>query len=267
MSDKHLALNTLNSIDLFSEDNNKIVDNHIIIHIPHSSTHIPDYSDFIVDKKIIKSEIDLLTDIDTDIIFDIYNTTKIIAPFNRVFCDVERLPDEKEEMFKYGRGFYYTHSDNGTIIRNVNNVNKKYIYENYYIKHHNKLNNAVSNKLKKYGKVLIIDAHSFSDIPFKTDINQSLNRPDFCLGTDDYHTPNNLLDIAKNKLEKLGYSVGVNNPYSGTIVPLKYYKKNNNVQSIMFEVNKKLYLGDKSRNTPLQLKLIIEDIINSYKKL
>jgi N-formylglutamate amidohydrolase len=44
-----------------------------------------------------------------------------------------------------------------------------------------------------------------------------------------------------------GYSVEINAPYQGTIVPAKHYKKDPNVHSIMIEVNRRLYMD--SANT------------------
>ena len=38
-----------------------------------------------------------------------------------------------------------------------------------------------------------------------------------------------------------GYSVSINSPFSGTIVPLKHYLKDRRVSSIMIEVNRSLY--------------------------
>ena len=47
-----------------------------IFHIPHTSTVIPDHTNFVVDK--VKTELDLLTDHAVDEIFDIDGITKII---------------------------------------------------------------------------------------------------------------------------------------------------------------------------------------------
>ena len=51
-------------------------------------------------------------------------------------------------------------------------------------------------------------------------------------------------DQLKNYFEELGLVVGINNPYAGTIVPLEYYQKNENVNSIMIEINRKLFMKD-----------------------
>ena len=68
----------------------------LIFHIPHSSIHIPFTTGFEV--SLIQSQINLLTDIGTDLIFNVPNTERIVTPFSRVFCDVERLPDDEEEI-------------------------------------------------------------------------------------------------------------------------------------------------------------------------
>jgi len=39
----------------------------------------------------------------------------------------------------------------------------------------------------------------------------------------------------------LGYDVAIDSPFSGTIVPLKHYHKDQRVTSVMIEVNRSLY--------------------------
>ena len=236
---KMLKNNTLLGMELFSDT----IKESLIFHIPHSQTKIPKkyLSDYFNDN-MVENEIKLLTDFSTDKIFNIGSVDTIIFPYSRVFCDVERLEDEHEVMFEKGRGFYYTKTDGGQELRLTNN--KKVIHKNYYKKHHNSFNKLVDNKLKNNGFVTIIDCHSYSDLPFKTDLEQSAKRPDFCLGTDDYHTPKWLVDSLYNHLTKNGYKVEINYPYKGTIVPLKHYKTTANVNSIMIEVNRKLYMED-----------------------
>ena len=68
--------------------------------------------------------------------------------------------------------------------------------------------------------------------------------------------------------KSLGLSVGLDWPYSGTIVPTLYYKKDNNVNSIMIEINRKLYLTRhtfaKSENY-VQIKGLIYKYLNDLK--
>ena len=240
-----LGVNTILAEALFSDE----FESTLIFHIPHSKTEIPHQflSDF-VSIELMENEIKLLTDFATDEIFTIGNTSKVVFPYSRVFCDVERLDDESEVMFKYGRGFYYTKTDSGELLRENTNGNKEIIYSDYYLKHHEILTNLVNQKLKDIGFALIVDCHSFADTPFKSDIEQGLDRPDFCVGTDEYHTPQWLVDMVYLHLTNHGYSVKINYPYVGTIVPMEHYKKNDEVHSIMIEVNRKLYMDNSNVN-------------------
>lgn len=111
----------------------------------------------------------------------------------------------------------------------------------------------VEDKLNKFGEALIIDCHSFS--------NNSLGYPDICLGTDDYHTPPNLINKISDFFKNKGYSVKVNYPFNGTIVPLKFLNKNKNVNSILIEINKNVYLNNS--NEINELNNIINNLINN----
>jgi N-formylglutamate amidohydrolase len=254
-----ININTILGMDLFKDKLRKS----LIFHIPHSKTEIPNEfkSDF-VDEDLTNREIDLLTDFATDEIFSIKDTSKIVFPYSRVFCDVERLSDDQEVMFKVGRGFYYTQADCGKELRILNEFNKQKVYDNYYLKHHNELTNLVDKKLEENSFAVIIDCHSYSDKPFQTDLVCDNNRPDFCLGTDSFHTPKWLVDMIYIQLINLGYSVEINSPYEGTIIPLKHYKKDENVYSVMIEINRKLHMdNDYKVNNDMVKKL--NNIINS----
>lgn len=208
-----------------------------VMHIPHAGTIIPQFDDYLCSKEQVLKEHDLLTDLGTDLLFKT-PFSSLIFPYSRVFCDVERFPDNKEEMFSKGRGFYYTHTDQGNLFRTIGHKQEVLkIYNNW----HYQLENVIQKKLDQYGMATIIDCHSFTDIPFASDFDQSSDRPDFCLGTDSFHTPDYLVKFIKQRLENEGYSVNINTPYAGTIVPLKYHQKNNNVHSIMIEINRKLF--------------------------
>ena len=72
------------------------------------------------------------------------------------------------------------------------------------------------------------------------------NTPDICLGIDNIYTNVKLIKFTINHFKKYGYSVEINNPYSGTIIPNKYFnKKEKRLSSIMLEINKRIYLNDK----------------------
>lgn len=213
-----------------------------VVHVPHSSHRIPTYQGY-RDLALLKSQIELLTDWETSTIFSFDDAKRLVAKFNRCFCDVERLPDDMEPMSKVGRGLFYTHSDDGQVLRYDTPENRKIVME-YYEKHHKALEGMVSDKLEKHGECYIIDGHSFPDKPFQTDMDKSEDRADFCIGTDEFHTPKEDVKKLVAGLQKYGYSVSIDTPYSGTIVPLSMYQKEERVKSMMIEVNRRLYLMD-----------------------
>ena len=220
--------------------------NKLILHIPHSSTHIP-FTEGYNSNELIEREVFKLTDWFTDELFYSKKDHSIIASFSRVFCDVERFSEDAQEvMAQYGMGVLYNKTDDGQTLRSLTSPLKVKILTSYYWPHHEKLNSAVANCLKSDGKALIVDCHSFSDTPFIRDLNQDANRPDFNIGTNPYHTSQLLIDHSIDFFESKGVSLGIDWPYSGTIVPLKYYGVNQNVQSIMLEINRKLYLNEQT---------------------
>lgn len=221
----------------------------LILHIPHATTVIPFLEGFVKNHGIIQSQINLLTDWYVDRIFSLSGVTSLVVPFSRIFCDVERLDDEYEPLAKFGRGFYYTSTDEGKPLRKESVEIKNRIYRDYYLPHHLALTKLVGEKLLGIGRCTIVDCHSFTDFPLKTDLDQQLSRADICLGTDAFHTPDWLLKKFTDGFENAGYSVSINRPYSGTIVPLKFAGNEKQVNSIMIEVNRRLYLD--SENHPI----------------
>ena len=236
----------------------------LLLHVPHSSTVIPIKDGFINDPLKIENELLKLTDWYTDELFYSANDTMIKAPFSRIFCDVERFENEEDEvMAQYGMGAVYTHCDNGELLRDVTPTLRNKIIDSYYWNHHNKFTVAVENELETYGNCLIVDCHSYPSKPITRDLDQTIERPDFNIGIDAYHTPQELIDNSILFFEKRGYSLGIDWPYSGTIVPMAFYKKNPNVHSIMLEINRKLYLQDSSNKKTKQF-AAIQQIVTQY---
>ena len=242
----------------------------LILHIPHSSTNIPFLDGYIDDKNKIQNEIIKLTDWYTEELFFSETDPMIVAPFSRLFCDVERFEnDDDEVMSKVGMGAVYERFDNGDLLRNVTATLREKIIKDYYWKHHNTFSDTVKVQLNKENSCLIIDCHSYPSTPVIRDLDQTSIRPDFNIGIDLYHTPKELISASIKFFEEKGYSLGVDWPYSGTIVPMDYYQKNKNVHSIMLEVNRKLYLKEPSNEKSNQFeetKKVVKEYLEILKK-
>ena len=186
-----------------------------------------------------------MTDAFTDDLFALREATVVRFPFSRLLVDVERFPDDSEEpMSKVGMGAIYTHTADGRKLKRELQPEEKANMMGYYDTHHRALLAAVERELEITGKALIIDCHSFPSHPLPCDQNQSTPRPEFCIGTDSIHTPAALTQAIERNLKAMGYSVGLNQPYAGTMVPLAVYKKDRRVASIMIEVNRALYMNE-----------------------
>jgi N-formylglutamate amidohydrolase len=109
----------------------------------------------------------------------------------------------------------------------------------------------VSDVVTELGRCLIIDCHSFPSVALPYELDQREERADFCIGTDAFHTPAVIRDAMVTAVKEAGYSVAVDAPFAGALVPLSCYRNNDRVLSVMIEVNRRLYMNEQSgRRSP-----------------
>lgn len=218
---------------------------HILFHVPHSSLVIPKiyWSICIKDPDYIRKTNLLLSDYLTDkLVPD--NCRKLKFKYSRIFCDVEKFKDDsKEIMAKKGMGVVYTR-DCENVIAIPNKKYKKIVIKSYYEKYHNKLDKITTNILNKHGRCILIDFHSYSDERVEKLFNSN-NNLDICIGVDEFYTDKKLVDMTVEHFKRYGYSVEINKPYYGTMIPNKYInKKDARLKSIMLEINKRVYISN-----------------------
>ena len=222
----------------------------IVLHIPHASKYIPDeyLQYFTLSKKDLEVEILKMTDHFTDELFDVSgpNIHQLKFPISRLLVDVERFEkDELEPMFKVGMGCVYEKTHHGYSLKNVEHIKDKLINK-FYRAHHENFTEIVDKNLKEKNKVLIIDCHSFPKHPLQYELNQEINRSEICIGTDNFHTSETIKRTFGEFFEEFNFTVKYNEPFKGSIVPLKFYNKDKRVQSLMIEVRRDLYMDEKS---------------------
>jgi len=219
----------------------------VVVHVPHSSLEIPDKyrRGILLDNQELNNELNYITDAYCDELYDDPRfQNRVVAKYSRLVCDVERFRDDKAEAnAKRGFGLMYTKTSRGKPLRAHDQDLRNTILKEIYDPHHNDLTLLVETALRKYGYCLIIDGHSFnSSMIVKFDNLFSL--PDFDIGTDPYHSPKPLAKALAAKVRELGYKPRFNSPFAGSMTPMKYYKNNKNVMSIMIETNRKLYMDE-----------------------
>ena len=245
-----------------------------VLHIPHDSIVIPAdiRPTFLLSDEELEREILAMTDHYTAELFDLgADARRIIFPVSRLVLDPERfLEDTQEVMASRGFGVIYTKTSTGKELRNSITLNRREeLINRYYDPHHDVLSQSVDLVLSVYGSCLLIDCHSFPSHPLPFELNRSPDRPQICVGTDAVHTPQWLAEYAYDRFCEEGFSVLMNQPYSGTMVPSKHYQVTPSVCAIMIEVSRKLYMdettGQKLGSFPQfaeQLQLILRDISN-----
>ena len=216
----------------------------LLIHIPHSSLNFPKlFLTHVNDLEKINSENIFISDHLIDKFIPDGDVNIIKFNYSRLFCDVERFKNDSDEpMSKYGMVSVYYLDSNGYKFIDYDEAYKREVICNYYDNHHKKLDDMVTDILNKNNICYILDLHSFSDLFVKKIFNYDDN-PDICIGVEDEKTDLELLNITMDHFKEYNYSVKINFPYKGSIIPNKYYSVNDNrIKTMMIEVNKRLYL-------------------------
>jgi N-formylglutamate amidohydrolase len=224
----------------------------LILHIPHASLRIPDYSHDLQPRDAVDAEALHLTDLYTDELFAATLGDAVIqAGFCRVYCDVERFDnDALEPMSRFGMGATYLRCDDGRPLRNLSPTERDAIMQNCYYPHHERLTASVDSALARLGEARIVDCHSFPDTPLQCSLYQGDAQFDFNIGTDAFHTPLEWIEASVKFFAYRSFRLGIDEPYAGSIVPIKHYNKDNRVKSIMLEINRNLYMNDDYTHGP-----------------
>ncbi len=221
-----------------------------IIHVPHASAVIPEAirPTLCLTDGELRHELLIMTDWHTDDLFALPKDTAatVMFPVSRLVVDPERFVDDRcEAMASKGMGVIYTRTSGGKVLRHgLSSGERGSLLNEYYYPHQQRVQDAAADALATQGKCLLIDAHSFPSKPLPHEPDQSPDRCHVCIGTDDFHTPPRLVGLLRAGFERLGLTVAVDQPFSGTFVPTCFYHDNRNVFSVMIEVNRSLYVDE-----------------------
>ncbi|EJF88799.1 N-formylglutamate amidohydrolase [Bartonella tamiae] len=184
----------------------------------------------------------------------------MMANYPRSFIDINRRADELDpEMFEdllpesVPSPSIRVLAGLGTIPKIVatklNIYNKKLSVsnaikriENYYTPYHVKLNQVLLKLKDRFGFSVLIDCHS---MPSNLKYFEGKKQPDFILG--DHHSrscASSFTQFAAALLEKKGYQISINQPYSGGFITSHYGAPFNNIHTLQIEINRSLYLNE-----------------------
>lgn len=219
-----------------------------VVHIPHASRLVPTEcrSAILLDDTALAEELRLMTDAYTEELFALDGSAPIRFPISRLVVDVERFTDDAHEpMATRGMGVLYTTRANGQPLREPPSpAERTELLDRWYHPHHDRLTRAVDQAIAGHGRCLLLDAHSFPSRPLPYELDQCPHRPDICLGSDDFHTPPALLNLAHAAFTAAGFSVQINAPFSGALVPGTHCRRDARVAALMIEVRRDLYMHE-----------------------
>ena len=193
----------------------------VVLHIPHDSTVIPDEvrSQFLLTDPDLAVALRRMTDHLTHALFaePCGEATVVRAPVSRLVVDVERFPDDaREPMAARGMGAVYeVTSHPAPLRRRLSPEERQALMRAWYHPHHEQLELAVAAVVDRHGRCVVIDWHSFPSLalPYER-ADTEVARPDICIGTDDFHTSNALVEAFVSAFRCQGWSVSVNEPFS-----------------------------------------------------
>jgi N-formylglutamate deformylase len=221
-----------------------------VTHIPHSSTLVPDdvRRSLVISDSALERELLRLTDRYTDELFvlDPSHAVPVVFPVSRLVVDPERFTDDAmEPTAARGMGAVYVATTDGAPLRaSLSASERAELLARFYEPHHAALEAATQTVLDAHGRCLIVDCHSFPNGPLPSDMNQDLPRPEICIGSDAFHTSDELVAEAVTGFAAHGLEVAVNRPYAGALVPARWYWGDDRVSAVMIEINRRLYMDE-----------------------
>ncbi len=216
-----------------------------IIHIPHAGLEIPEAfrGDYHLDDKELERNIYQYADFKTDKLYGALTAKhdSIINPYSRFFIDPERFFDDEQERMHLENGLGWFYENSVLEKKPLRSTRNKEKVAEYYHAYHARFTALVEEKLQLFGECVIIDCHSFSNELYWFQA-QDMRLPDVCIGYDEFHKDDDVIE----KIMKCfsDQEVCINTPYSGSLVPNRFYMKDKRVKSVMIEINKKLYLDE-----------------------
>jgi len=192
----------------------------VLLHVPHAGTLLPAWvrAHLLLGDAALAAEVAALTDHHTDALAlaaadrAAVRPWVVINPVSRFVVDVERFPDDREEMAAVGMGAVYTHGTRGQRIRPDDPAHAEALLAAYF----RPWGEAVAGLLAGRAAVLL-DVHSYPRDPLPYERHADGTRPQVCLGTDPVHTPSWLAAAATSAFA--AFEVGLDSPFSGAYVP------------------------------------------------
>jgi N-formylglutamate deformylase len=119
--------------------------------------------------------------------------------------------------------------------------------EKYHRPYYAELKQNIDRLKSAFGFVYHLSCHCMSAVGAPTHPDPGEQRPDFCLGNVDGKTSSaEFIEFVRKAIESLGYSCRINFPYTGGELNTRFGRPQEGIDSIMVEINKKLFMDVKT---------------------
>ena len=222
------------------------------MHVPHASTEIDEdvRAGIRLDDAELADELAVMTDWHTDRLA-LDACARSAAPVvvfvnrrSRLVIDPERLSDEVEPMAAMGMGAVYTRTASGATLRAPGRHREADLMKRFFEPYATAFADLVDDVLTNHGTATIIDLHSYRPLPLPYELDPAAPRPGVCIGTDEFHTPEALIDRSRAAFAGIMGGFDLNTPFTGTYVPVRHYRVDARVRSVMIEIRRDLYLDE-----------------------
>jgi N-formylglutamate amidohydrolase len=231
---------------------------------PHSGAYYPD--SFIAASRLDPVTLRRSEDAFVDDLFGaapLNGAPLLKATFPRAYVDPNREAWELDPRMFEDRLPPYVNTKSarvfaglGTVARVVSNgeeiYNRKLAFaevhariEALYEPYHAALRGLIEETRIEFGHCILVDCHSMPSVGGPMDNDPGTQRVDFVLGNNHGATCHpRLIQFVEAVLAEAGYTVRLNNPYSGGFTTRHYGQPRRGIQTLQIEVNRALYMDE-----------------------
>ncbi|HZX19694.1 MAG TPA: N-formylglutamate amidohydrolase [archaeon] len=237
----------------------------VLITIPHYSTIIP--PNLRKDFKLTQEHMNKHLDFGTEKIFDLPNFPVLKATVSRFVVDLNRERDDLRE----GQGVIITETWGGEIVlkKTLTKKNIESRLKNYYDPFYLKLDNYIHSIDKP---LFVLDGHSMDSKGSLVSRDSGSERPEIDIATGKGTCSEKIMQIFEKEFKKNNFKTERNKPYSGERAKIIHYcNAHQNVQALELEINKKVYMDEKTFEFKIEriekLRSSLTSILNRIKEL
>lgn len=259
---------------------------HVFVNVPHAGLVIPDA----VSGTIVAPELEMHRDADwaVDRLFagaceagaGLMSTTisRYVVDLNR---DRRDLPadaldfewNEHPEKSYGRRGLFWLETTRGVPVV-TQKLSQKDVEARlaYYDSYHQALALELSQRKEQFGAAILIDGHSMPSVGRAGHPDEGVRRADVVLGDSFGRSCSSLLvHSATGVFERAGYSVALNEPYSGGYDTVHYGRPQNAMHALQIELNRDCYMDEEALamkpTEAVRLTLALNDVVRAVQAI